>query len=244
MPDAPPIRFSGVSRRFGAREVLSGVTMDVAPGTITALIGRSGSGKSTLLRTINGMVAPTSGRVELFGAPLDYSRLRQARLRIGYAVQGTGLFPHLSIFENIALLARISGRAHADFTPRIEHLMQLVRLDPGHAAKYPHQLSGGEQQRVGLCRAIMLDPPIVLLDEAFGALDPTTRSEIHEVFLGLQAAEPRTIVLVTHDLREAARLASTVVVLDSGRIEQIGTPADILERPATDAVRRLIESQY
>src|SRR6516225_10458429 len=205
----PEIVFQGVSKSYGKDAALHDVTVAFEDGVTTAVVGPSGGGKSTLLQLINGLIRPSSGTVQVFGKPIDYNRLSELRRQIGYAVQGTGLFPHLTVERNITLLARLVGWNAERIDSRSRELMQRVGLPWTFATRYPHELSGGQQQRVGLCRAMMLQPPLFLLDEPFGALDPVTRNDIQEEFLRLQSAkggEPRTMVLVTHDLREALRL--------------------------------------
>jgi osmoprotectant transport system ATP-binding protein len=237
------IILSGVSKSYGKEAALRDVNVEFADGVTTAVVGSSGSGKSTLLQLINGLVRPSAGSVHVFGRPLDYGRLPELRRQIGYAVQGTGLFPHLTVERNITLLARLVGWDTERIRARAEELMSLVGLSWDYAVRYPHELSGGQQQRVGLCRAMMLNPPIFLLDEPFGALDPVTRQELHQEFLRLQASEPRTMVLVTHDLREAIKLAQRLMVLDHGRIAQHGPSADIVNAPADEFVRTFFRSQ-
>lgn len=238
----PQIVLDQVSKSYGAEKALDDISLCFAEQTTTAIVGPSGSGKSTLLQTINGLVRPSVGKVAVFGRALDYGRLPELRRQIGYAVQGTGLFPHMTVESNITLLARLAGWDVERIQARAKDLMSRVSLPWDHARRYPHELSGGQQQRVGLCRAMMLNPPIFLLDEPFGALDPVTRREIHEEFARLQAAEPRTIILVTHDLPEAFRLAQRLVVLDRGRLVQHGTCAEVRNAPAADFVRAFIGS--
>jgi osmoprotectant transport system ATP-binding protein len=209
----------------------------------TAVVGPSGSGKSTLVQLVNGLVRPSSGTVFLFDRPIDYEHLPELRRQIGYAVQGTGLFPHMTVERNITLLARLNGWDVGRSQDRARDLMGRVGLPWEFAGRYPHELSGGQQQRVGLCRAMMLNPPVFLLDESFGALDPVTRREIHREFLQLQAAEPRTMILVTHDLPEALKLAQRLLVLERGRIVQHGTCAEVLDAPVNDFVRTFFQSQ-
>ena len=239
----PYIALDGVSKSYGTEEALRAVDLEVADGVTTAIVGPSGSGKSTLLQIINGLVRPSAGAVHVFGKPIDYSRLPELRRQVGYAVQGTGLFPHLTALKNITLLARLVGWSKDQSRTRALELMKLVGLPSDYVDRYPFELSGGQQQRVGLCRAMMLNPPIFLLDEPFGALDPVTRLEIHQEFLRLQASEPRTIVLVTHDLREALKLAQRLVLLDRGRIVQHSPCDEIVKAPATDFVRTFFRSQ-
>ncbi|MFQ5797130.1 MAG: ATP-binding cassette domain-containing protein [Bacteroidota bacterium] len=242
------ISFKHVSKVYDdhngtVKEALHDINLSATENVTTTVVGKSGSGKSTLLQLINGLERPTRGTVYVFGQQIDYEQLPNLRRRIGYAVQGTGLFPHLSIGENITLLAVLDGWDKERIRGRTEMLMNLVGLPLEYARRYPHQLSGGEQQRVGLCRAMILNPRIFLLDEPFGALDPITRSEIHEHFIHLQQSEARTIILVTHDLQEALKLAQEMVILNDGKVEQTGTRTEILRKPATDFVKSFLKSQ-
>ncbi len=237
------IVLEGASKFYGGETALQDISLSFADDVTTAVIGPSGSGKSTLLQLINGLVRPSRGKVVVFGKEIDYQRLPELRLQIGYAVQGTGLFPHLTVEENITLLARLSRWEPGRITARAEELMKLVNLPLSYAHRYPHELSGGQQQRVGLCRAMMLNPKIFLLDEPFGALDPITRSEIQQEFLHLQRLEPRTIILVTHDLREAIKLAHHMVILDQGSLVQHGKCDEILQHPANAFVRSFLHLQ-
>lgn len=237
------ITLENISKVYGDQQALHDIDLTFTDDVTTAVVGPSGSGKSTLLQLINGLERPSRGTVLVFGQSLDYERLPELRLRIGYAVQGTGLFPHLTVEANITLLARLEKWDGERTKVRTDELMKLVNLPLSYAQRYPHELSGGEQQRVGLCRAMMLNPQIFLLDEPFGALDPLTRNEIQREFLHLQRFEARTIVLVTHDLREALKLAQRLVVLDQGRLVQHGTCKEILENPANGFVHSFFQSQ-
>jgi len=237
------ITLENVSHRYTAEPVLDDVSLTFTDDITTAVVGPSGSGKSTLLQLINGLVRPKQGKVVVFSKPIDYERLPELRRQIGYAVQGTGLFPHLTVEGNITLLAKLAGWDRDRMRARAEALMKLVNLPVDYGRRYPHELSGGQQQRVGLCRAMMLNPGIFLLDEPFGALDPITRAEVHREFLRLQASQARTIVLVTHDLREARKLAQRLVVLNRGRVVHHGTFAEVLEASADEFVRAFFQSQ-
>ena len=237
------IILKGVSKSYGKEAALRDVSVEFADGVTTAVVGPSGSGKSTLLQLINGLARPSAGSVHVFGMPIDYDRLPELRRQIGYAVQGTGLFPHMTVERNVTLLASLVGWDAERIRRRAQELMSLVGLSWDYAVRYPHELSGGQQQRVGLCRAMMLNPPIFMLDEPFGALDPVTRHEIHQEYLRLQAAEPRTMVLVTHDLREALKLAQRLLVLDRGRVAQHGPCEEIAHAPADEFVRTFFRSQ-
>lgn len=239
-----PVKFEHVSHYYGEKAAVRDVSFEIEDNLITAIIGKSGSGKSTLLQMVNGLVHPSSGKIYLFGEELDYGNIIPTRLKIGYSVQGTGLFPHMTVYENIALLAKVNGRNIAALNDRIDELMGFVNLGPEFKEKFPYQLSGGEQQRVGICRAMVMNPPIFLLDEAFGALDPTTKNEIHAELLTLQEIEPRCIIMVTHDLTEAKRLADKIMVIDEGVIQQYGDRDDVLDNPANESVKDFILSQY
>ncbi|MBL8015884.1 MAG: ATP-binding cassette domain-containing protein [Ignavibacteria bacterium] len=236
------IQFEKVSHFYNNKAALKDLSFEIEDKKITAIIGKSGSGKSTLLQIINGLIRPSRGTVKVFGTPLDYSRLIELRRKIGYSVQGTGLFPHMSIYRNIALPGEISGDSKHDTERRVDTLMSFVNLPPSFKTKYPYQLSGGEQQRVGICRAMLLEPPIFLLDEAFGALDADTKKSIHSDLLELQHAEPRTIVIVTHDLNEALRLCDNMMVVHEGEIHQYGAKSEIMNNPATDFVKLFIDA--
>ncbi len=237
------ITLENISKFYGDQQALLDIELTFTDDVTTAVVGPSGSGKSTLLQMINGLVRPNHGTVAVFGKPIDYQRLPELRLRLGYAVQGTGLFPHLTVEANITLLARLIKWDAERIKARTEELMELVNLPLSYVQRYPHELSGGEQQRVGLCRAMILNPQVFLLDEPFGALDPITRNEIQREFLHLQRSEARTIILVTHDLREALKLAQRLVIMDRGHLVQHGTCAEILESPANGFVRSFFRSQ-
>lgn len=211
------LALENVTKRFGDHTVLDNISIAFEPARITAIIGPSGCGKSTLLKMLNGLATPDSGKVLLFDRTLDYSVLPQLRRRLGYAVQGNVLFPHLSVKDNITLLARLERWTESDIQQRLQELLALTELDLDLLDRHPHQLSGGQQQRVGLCRAMVLRPEVLLLDEPFAAVDPITRRDIHKRLLKLHGAEPRTTLLVTHDMREALRLADRLLVMRDGK---------------------------
>ena len=216
------IKLENIAHGYTENSVLSNLSYNFAENKITAILGRSGSGKTTLLRIINGMIKPTSGLVTLFGEPNHYEAIHTLRLKIGYVIQHVGLFPHLSIQENIGLLARIVNMEKTLVLSRIHYLMDLVRLPAAYLTKYPHQLSGGEQQRVGLCRAMFLNPPVLLMDEPFASLDNETKESIYQNFVAIQQQEPRTVVLVTHNETEALTLADHFIWLKEGKIVSWG----------------------
>jgi osmoprotectant transport system ATP-binding protein len=208
---------------------------------VTALVGESGSGKSTLLQIINGLVKPDSGQIRLGGKLLDYDNLPEIRRNMGYAVQGAGLFPHLTIEQNVTLVASLNGWSQDQQAERYQYLISLLELTDEFSNRYPHSLSGGQQQRVSLCRAMMLNPSLMLLDEPFSALDPITRMTIHEEFSRLSEVEPRTIMLVTHDMSEAIKLAKYIVILKDGEIVQQGEAEDVQSSPEDDYVQKLLK---
>ncbi len=235
--------FQNVYKYYGPAYALRDINLAIAENVTTAVVGPSGSGKSTLLQLSNGLERPNAGRIFVFGQEMDYARLPALRRQIGYAVQGTGLFPHFTVQQNITLLAVLEKWEKRRIRARAEELMNLVSLPLEFSRRYPHELSGGQQQRVGLCRAMMLNPALFLLDEPFGALDPITRHEIHDEFLRLQKSEPRTILLVTHDLKEALKLAQHPVILNRGQIEQSGPCEDVIRHPANDFVASFLKTQ-
>jgi osmoprotectant transport system ATP-binding protein len=238
------IEFREVAKSYGATCVLKNLNLDVGEDRITALIGESGSGKSTLLQMVNGLLRPDRGKVRIFGATLPNDDLSAFRRRIGYAVQGIGLFPHLRIAANIGLLGRLDGWTQQRVTDRCEELMVLMGLDPELKQRYPHELSGGQQQRAGICRAMFLRPEVLLLDEPFSGVDPLTRAEIHTRFKQLMAVEPATVLLVTHDIHEAVRLAADLVVLAEGGVLQAGRLDEVIAQPGDSRVARLFERMH
>jgi osmoprotectant transport system ATP-binding protein len=242
MSDASVV-FHGVWKRFDEPWVLRDVSLALAPGSTTAVVGESGSGKSTLLQLINAVYTPDRGHLEVFGRPIPRDDLPQFRRSIGYAVQGAGLFPHLDVDANISLVARLAGWQPDAIGARIAELFSFMGLDRALAKRFPQQLSGGQQHRVGLCRAMMLRPRLLLLDEPFSAIDPITRTAIHAEFERLQAAEGATTVLVTHDMREAVRLASNLVILRDGVVLQAGATDDVLAHPVDEYVAGLLTEQ-
>jgi osmoprotectant transport system ATP-binding protein len=237
-----PIRLENVNHFYPGRQALHDISVSFEEKRCTAILGRSGSGKSTLLQLINGLVKPASGKVFLFGTLYEEASRHALRQKLGYVIQGNGLFPHLTVAQNISISTRIISYDRKDEADRTTRLMTLVDLPLSYRDKYPHELSGGEQQRVGLCRALFLDPPVLLMDEPLSALDSVTRLEIQQQILKLQREEPRTILFVTHDMREAKKLADHILVIDEGRIEQYGSAAEVLQHPATAVVKQLFEA--
>ena len=236
------VEFDSVSKRFGATPVLQDVSLELPAGKTTAIVGESGSGKSTLLEHINGLISPDRGEVRVFGEVVGAHDLPRFRRKIGYAVQSVALFPHLRVFDNLALLPTLEGWSERQTRERTNELLALMELPVDVTERFPHELSGGQQQRVGICRAMMLRPPLLLLDEPFSGVDPITRVAIHEEFLALQVKEPASMVLVTHDTREARMLAQFLVIVHEGRILQTGSADDVLNHPANDLVAKIFQA--
>lgn len=237
------IALEGVSKQFGARTVLSPTDLEVGARTSLALVGPSGCGKSTLLRLIVGLVAPDSGQVRVEGTTVTPPTVTAVRRRIGYVIQEGGLFPHLCARDNVTLLARHLGWTASRSGDRVKELAALVRVDAGLLGRYPSELSGGERQRVGMMRALMLDPPVLLLDEPMGALDPMVRAGLRRDLKAIFSALGKTVLLVTHDLQEAAYLGHEVALMRSGRIVQRGTMQSLIDTPAEPFVREFVEAQ-
>lgn len=237
------IIFKNISHYYNNKAAVKGLSFEFEDGKITAILGKSGSGKSTLLQIINGLIKPSEGNVSIFGEKLNYKELSKVRLKIGYSVQGTGLFPHMSIYDNITILGRITGVSKHDIERRADTLMSFVNLPPEYKTKYPYQLSGGEQQRAGICRAMLLNPPVFLLDEAFGALDDETKNEIHNEFLLMQKAEPRTVVLVTHDIDEAFKLADNIILMENGEIIQHAPKSEVIQAPKSSYLNEYLKGR-
>ncbi len=237
------IALRDVSKRFGDRVALDGVSIQVLPGTVHVLLGSSGSGKSTVLRVILGLVKPDRGEITVDGIVVTDSTRAELVRRMGYVVQDGGLYPHLTAFDNVALPAEAHGWPPARIRERAALLGAMVGLDEECLRLYPRQLSGGQRQRVGLMRALVLDPPLLLLDEPLGALDPIVRAELQSQLGRLFAALGKTVVLVTHDIREAALLGSAITLMTEGRVVQQGAFADLVERPATPFVTQFMTAQ-
>jgi osmoprotectant transport system ATP-binding protein len=234
------ISVENLTKQYGATTVVDGVSMRIQRNSITVIVGTSGSGKSTLLRMINRLVEPTRGRVLIDGNDTTGEPAHLLRRRIGYVIQGHGLFPHRTVAENIATVPRLLGWDAARIRARVEELLRVFQLDPDtYAGAFPHQLSGGQQQRVGVARALAAEPAVLLMDEPFGALDPIIRAKAQDDLLDIQRRFGTTIVLVTHDMDEAFRLGHNVAVMSHGRVLQYDRPAVLLTRPADPFVSRM-----
>lgn len=243
MSREPILEALEVAKTYGdGTAALAGVSLEVQAGETVALVGESGSGKTTLLRSFNRMVEPSSGTVRIEGKPaadLDPIALRR---RVGYVPQDGGLIPHWRVERNVELVPRLLGWDRDRRRQRTREMLELVGLNPdAHASRYPSELSGGQRQRVAFARALAADPPFILLDEPFGALDALTRLELHRQFLDLKERLGKTALLVTHDLDEAFRLADRIGVMRGGRLLQLGTPAELREHPADPYVSALLE---
>jgi osmoprotectant transport system ATP-binding protein len=239
----PLLDLRGVRKAFDGQAAVRDVTLDVPRGRTTVLLGPSGCGKSTLLRLMAGLLAPDAGEVIFDGVPLTAASARGLRQRIGFVVQDGGLFPHLTARGNVTLLARHLGHPRDGVERRLAELLELTRLPADLLDRYPVQLSGGQRQRVSLMRALLLDPPLLLLDEPLGALDPLIRSDLQADLRRIFRTLGKTVVLVTHDLGEAAFLGDDIVLLQEGRVVQRGPFADLTGRPADPFVTRFVNAQ-
>ena len=238
------VRFAGVEKSFvPGIAVLDGVSLELPERATTAVVGASGSGKTTLLQLVNAVVIPDAGEVRVFGEAIPADDLVSFRRKIGYSVQGAGLFPHLRTHDNVTLLARLEGWEAPRIEARFHELLEQMGLERDVADRYPGELSGGQQQRVGLCRALMLEPRLLLLDEPFSAVDPITRIGIYERFEEVQQRTGVSTLLVTHDMREAVRLAGYLVILRSGKVLQAGPTTQVIESPADEYVETLVTEQ-
>jgi osmoprotectant transport system ATP-binding protein len=232
-----------VSKAYAGRVALGPLSLQVPAGRTTVLIGPSGCGKSTLLRLLIGLVRPDAGEVAFDGNPVTPATARAVRLRVGYVIQDGGLFPHMTARGNVTLMARHLGRDRPSIAARVDQLAELTRFPADGLDRRPHQLSGGQRQRVGLMRALMLGPDALLLDEPLGALDPLVRADLRAELRDIFRALGNTVVLVTHDLGEAAFFADRVVLLRDGRVVQEGSPGDLWHRPADPFVTRFVQAQ-
>ncbi len=239
----PPLVFEEVTKRYGATLAVDRLSLAFAPARTTALLGPSGCGKSTLLRLAAGLVAADGGRVQLFGTPIGDGDLDEARHRIGYVIQAGGLFPHLDVEANVTLVARHLRWAPARIEARFQELRALVKLPADIGPRAIDEVSGGQRQRVSLMRALMLDPPLLLLDEPLGALDPMVRSDLQQDLASLFQALRKTVVLVTHDVSECAVLADEVVLMREGRIEQRAPLAELLGAPPGSFTHAFLSAQ-
>jgi osmoprotectant transport system ATP-binding protein len=234
------VRFDNVSYERAGRLLVRDVTLGLEPASVTAIVGRSGAGKTTLLRLVNGLVLPSSGTLTVEDRATREWNGTRLRRRIGYVIQEVGLFPHMTVEQNVTLVPRLEQWPVSQARERARELLDLVGLEPDtYAARRPHELSGGQRQRVGLARALAVNPPILLMDEPFGALDPITRADVRELFAGLQRRFGTTAIIVTHDIAEALTLGTRVGVMDDGRLIACDAPEQIT-RSADPRIQRLL----
>jgi osmoprotectant transport system ATP-binding protein len=237
------IEVKNITKTFDGYTAVDDVSFSVGEGETVVFLGRSGSGKTTLLKMINRLIEPSSGEIYIGGHNICQQKPEQLRRKIGYVFQNTGLFPHYTIAENIAIVPRLLEWDREKIQQRTRSLMKKLHLPDSYLASYPHQLSGGQQQRIGLARALAADPPILLMDEPFGALDPITRVSLQKDFKQLDELQRKTILLVTHDVQEAFELADRICLMDKGKIIQVGKPGELLFHPADDYVRDFFDDQ-
>jgi osmoprotectant transport system ATP-binding protein len=238
------IRLSKVAKSYGTQRALDGVDLSIEKGECAVLIGPSGCGKSTLLKTINAMVTPDSGEVFFDGVDVKSYKSEELRRRIGYCIQGVGLFPHFTVEDNIAVVPRLLKWPEQRIKARIGTLMDLGGLPQAYLEKRPHELSGGEAQRVGVLRSLAADPPVLLMDEPFGAVDPMTRERLQFAFMDIQRELKKTVVFVTHDIEEAILIADRLVVMNNGRIEGNAAPWDYVAKEKSEFVGAFLGTEY
>ena len=235
------IELDRVTKRFGGVLAVDDLSLTVEEGEIVVLLGSSGCGKTTTLRMINRLVEPTSGAIRIAGREVSTMPGHQLRRGVGYVIQQGGLFPHRTVIDNVTTVPRLLGWDKRRRNTRAAELLEIVGLDGSLGSKYPAQLSGGQQQRVGVARALAADPPVLLMDEPFGAVDPIVRAQLQREFRRLQQEMGKTVVFVTHDVDEAMILGSRIAVMQTpGHILQLATPAELLSAPATEFVREFI----
>ncbi len=238
------IQFRNIVKSYGSVRAVDGADLEIAPGELCVLIGPSGCGKSTLLRTVNRMVEPDSGEVRVGGRPVREHPPEELRRGIGYVIQSVGLFPHMAVGDNVAVVPRLLGMDKREIADRVGRMLELVGLSPDWSSRWPRELSGGEAQRVGVARALAADPPILLMDEPFGSVDPLTRIRLQREFLSIQRRLHKTVLFVTHDVEEAIRLADRIAVMRSGRILRHATPEDFVASDAEDFVGEFLGLEY
>ncbi len=233
-----------LTKRFGDLTAVDGVSFRVETGQTLALIGPSGCGKTTTLKMINRLIAPSSGEVEVDGQNVLEQPLESMRRRMGYVIQDIGLFPHYTVAENIAVVPRLLKWKEERIRDRVSTLLEQLGLPPEQVSnKYPHELSGGQQQRVGIARALAAEPPIVLMDEPFGALDPLTRQQARRDFKEIEELKTKTVIMVTHDIEEAFEMGGLICLLKQGKVQQLGKPEELLLHPANEFVRSFISEK-
>jgi osmoprotectant transport system ATP-binding protein len=237
------IKVEQISKSFGKVKAVDDISFEVAEGENLILLGTSGCGKTTTLKMINRLIEPTSGNIFIKGQNVLEQSPEVLRRGIGYVLQNNGLFPHYTVAENIAIVPQLLNWDKKQIEKRTSELLEKLHLSDQYLNTYPKELSGGQQQRVGLARALVADPPVLLMDEPFGALDNVTRSKIHTEFKALDELKRKTIIMVTHDVQEAFELGDRICLMDKGEIIQSGTPADLLFHPVNDFVKDFLKEQ-
>lgn len=239
------IEVSHLRKSFGNTVAVKDISFEVNTGENLILLGTSGCGKTTTLRMLNRLIVPESGNIRINGRDVQSVSPEKLRRGIGYVMQQTGLFPHYTVAENIAIVPKLEKWPGEKINARTRELMHKLGLSyDTHAHMFPHELSGGQQQRVGIARALAADPPVLLMDEPFGALDPITRQKIRNDFKEVDELKRKTMVMVTHDVQDAFALATRICLMDKGAIVQLGTPEELRERPVNDFVRRFLQGEY
>lgn len=235
------LEFQNVSKQYEDTPALDKLSLSIYEGDFICIVGTSGSGKTTLMKMVNGLIKPDTGRVLLRGKDIHGEDLIALRRRIGYAIQGNGLFPHMTVAQNIGYVPRLERRPEAEIARIVEDMLLLVGLPLEMKDRYPDELSGGQQQRVGISRAYANHPDILLMDEPFGAVDSITRYQLQKDLKKIHQKTNCTVIFITHDIYEAFQLSTHILVLDQGRVEQFGTRDEVWNNPASDFVRKLIE---
>ena len=234
------ISFKEVSKSYGDKKVLKNFNLNLSKGEFVTVIGSSGSGKTTTLKLINGLLKPDSGNVIINGEDIKNKNITEIRKNIGYVIQGIGLFPHMTVEKNISFVLDLDKNDKDATKRKVKELMKVVHLEEELINRYPRELSGGQKQRVGIARALAKEPDILLMDEPFGAVDEITRKSLQDEIIKIQKKLNMTIFFITHDIDEALKLGSIVIVMNKGKIEQMGTPNELKESPKTDYVKELI----
>ena len=235
------IKFENIRKFYDGAAAITDLNLHIQQGELLVLLGPSGSGKSTVLKMVNRMTSHDAGQIFFNGREINSFNIQDLRRRMGYAMQSVGLFPHRTVAHNIATVPKLLGWDAQRVQARVNELLKLLTMDPEqYASRYPHQLSGGQQQRVGVARALAADPDVLLMDEPFGALDPVTRAALQLALKKIHRATGKTILFVTHDIDEALLLATRIVLLNHGHIAQVGTPLELLQRPANDFVANFL----
>ncbi|WP_042274682.1 ABC transporter ATP-binding protein [[Clostridium] dakarense] len=242
MTNKPIITFKNVCKRYDEKEVLSDFNLDIHKGEFVTVIGSSGSGKTTTLKLINGLLKADKGEIIVKGENINTTDIIKLRRNIGYVIQDIGLFPHMTVEKNISYVLDLEKNDKNKISTKVNELIDIVELDKDLLYRYPSELSGGQKQRVGIARALASDPEIILMDEPFGAVDEITRKSLQDELLKIQTKLNKTIFFITHDIKEAFKLGSKVVIMDNGKIVQYGNEEDIIKNPNSDFVKNLVSS--